>query len=104
MQQIEQSRTEKNKKFGLPPNQEHIIEKKEEGARTTEKRERIQGEVTVHMRQTNTDVRWGRVKGNNSSKCAVLPPPPQNKTIRCDIHTTHISDHLSPSSLTVHEQ
>lgn len=75
-QQASDAARDQLKKVGSPPNQIHIIQKKDrEGERTTEKRQKYRGmqEEPVHIkRHRNTHTWRGQQRVNNPSKCANL--------------------------------
>lgn len=77
-QQASDAARDRSKKVGSPPNQIHIIQKKEgEGERTTEKRQKYRGmqeEEPVHMKRHRKHIhdveKRETERVNNPSKCA----------------------------------
>lgn len=98
-QQASNAARDQSKKAGSPPNQIHIIQKREagEGERTTEKRQKYRGmqeEEPVHMKRhwKNMYMMWRREREaervDNPSKCAI---PLMNKQKQQDaVHTYRI--------------
>lgn len=113
-QQASDAARDQSKKVGSPPNQIHIIQKREEGEgeRMTEKRQRYRGmqeeeEEPVHMKRHRKTHTWcGEERGRESEQSIQMcnSSNEQTETTRCDTHIQNTSDRLPTLDLTVHEQ
>lgn len=112
-QQASDAARDQSKKVASPPNQIHIIQKKEEGEgeRTTEKRQKYRGmqeeEEPVHMKRHRKTHTWcGEERGRESEQSIQMcnSSNEQTGTTRCGTHIQNTSGRLPTLDLTVHEQ
>lgn len=103
-QQASDAARDQLKKVGSPPNQIHIIQKKDREGERTEERQKYRGmqEEPVHIKRHRNTHTW-RTESEQSIQNVQISNV-QTETTRCRMHIQKTPDRWSILNLTVHEQ